>query len=167
MIEEEDDHEDKEDDSDTSSRRKSAVAAAGGEEGEGAATPTRTVARSEAVLSGESTSTPINKVKKTKTHTVKAAKIVGIQRKPRAASALLLPTQNPLLHAGLNTQLAVLIVLIPLLGQFVGRSFLPWYIGTDETTARDRTVDVLGNLSFLLGVSISVLIFVFFRSNRQ
>jgi hypothetical protein len=42
----------------------------------------------------------------------------------------------------------------------IGRSVLPWYIGTDEATVTDRTADVLGNVCFLWGVTVSILIVV-------
>ena len=87
---------------------------------------------------------------------------VDTNSKRQRGTSLVLPTQNPLVHAGLNTRMAVAIVLVPLIGQFLGRSVLPWYIGSDEDTA-ERTINVLGNLCFVLGVMLSFIVVLLSR----
>lgn len=82
----------------------------------------------------------------------------------RRQSALLLPKQNPLASAGLSTKLAITIVLVPLISQFLGRSVMPWYVG-NEDNALERTIDVLGNVCFLLGIAVSIIIVLLNRKN--
>jgi len=82
----------------------------------------------------------------------------------RRQSALLLPKQNPLASAGLSTKLAITIVLVPLISQFLGRSVMPWYVG-NEDNALERMIDVLGNVCFLLGVAVSIIIVLLNRKN--
>ena len=83
-------------------------------------------------------------------------------QKPTRETASLLPKENPLSQAGLSTKLAVTIILVPLISQFLGRSMLPWYVGNGED-ALERTIDVLGNVCFLLGVTVSIIIVMSFR----
>ena len=74
-----------------------------------------------------------------------------------------MPTTNPLFtHVGMSTKLAIAVVLFPIFGQFFGRLMLPWYIGSGED-AMERTLDVLGNLGFLLGVLISIVLWLLCR----
>ena len=82
-----------------------------------------------------------------------------------AASPLSLPKSNPLADAGLSTRAAVIVVLVPLVLQTGGRFVLPWYVGgcgqddTEECVAkvRQRSMDVMGNLCFLLGLLLVAL----------
>ena len=114
-----------------------------------------------------STNTPQKKASPPTTATINSTKtmVSPSPTKPQpksspSASFLLLPKENPLMYAGLSTLMAMYIILIPLCGQLIGRSVLPWYIGTDEATVTDRTADVLGNVCFLWGVTVSILIVV-------
>jgi hypothetical protein len=113
-----------------------------------------------------STNTPQNKATPPTTATTNSTKTMVSpsptkpQPKSSPSASFLLPKENPLMYAGLSTLMAMYIILIPLCGQLIGRSVLPWYIGTDEATVTDRTADVLGNVCFLWGVTVSILIVV-------
>jgi len=123
-------------------------------------TPSPTAAAAAATAA---TSTTFQKVASKKIK--KKNQNVSPRRSKRTKSTLedVMPTTNPLFtHVGMSTKLAIAVVLFPIFGQFFGRSMLPWYIGSGED-AMERTLDVLGNLGFLLGVLISIVLWLLCR----